>query len=63
MTRVAELDYIPDSAERFRRLTELPLPVFLDSGGGPDRGGGRYDILSADPYLTLTTRGSIPSSG
>ena len=57
MTRVAELDYIPDSAERFRRLTELPLPVFLDSSGGPDRGGGRYDILSADPYLTLTTRG------
>ena len=31
--------------------------MFLDSGfGGPH--AGRYDVLAADPYLTLTTRGA-----
>jgi para-aminobenzoate synthetase component 1 len=31
--------------------------VFLDSGRGRSF-AGRYDILAADPYLTLTTRGA-----
>ena len=55
--RLLELDYSPDSAARFRALLDRPWGAFLDSG----RGGafaGRYDILAADPYLTLTTHGA-----
>jgi len=57
LTRIVEIEYQADSAERFAPLAGLGWPAFLDSGGGPERGGGRYDILAADPYLTLTTRG------
>jgi len=53
---VTELPYRTDSAELFCHLTDLPWPVFLDSAR-PHCHQGRYDILSADPYLTLTTRG------
>jgi para-aminobenzoate synthetase component 1 len=56
--RVAELDYCPDSSLRFGGLADREWAVFLDSGG--DRiSGGRYDIYSADPYLTLTTQGAV----
>ncbi len=48
----AELPYGDDSAILFERLRDLPWPMFLDSGGS-----GRYDILCAAPYATLTTRG------
>lgn len=48
----AELPYGEDSAALFERLRDLPWPIFLDSGHG-----GRYDILCADPYATLVTRG------
>jgi para-aminobenzoate synthetase component 1 len=56
LPRLAELEYFPDSALRFRALLEKPWAVFLDSGYGGSV-AGRYDILAADPYVTLTTRG------
>jgi len=54
--RVTELEYSDDVARRFRALADLPWPVWLDSAA---RGGrsGRYDIVAADPYITLRTRG------
>jgi para-aminobenzoate synthetase component 1 len=54
--RVTELEYSDAVARRFRALADLPWPVWLDSAarGGPS---GRYDIVAADPYITLRTRG------
>src|SRR5690554_4130097 len=51
-----ELPYPADSARYFSRLRSLRWPVFLDSAGTgmPD---GRYDIMAAEPFLTLETRG------
>ncbi len=40
----------------FARLRHCQWPVFLDSGR-PYDAQGRYDIISADPYATLITRG------
>ena len=57
MTDFEELDYRPDSARWCRNLLSLPWCVYLDSGQG--RFGGRYDILAADPFITLTTRGEV----
>jgi para-aminobenzoate synthetase component 1 len=44
-------------AERFRTLADLPWCVWLDSAAAS--GAERYDILAADPYLRLRTRGSV----
>lgn len=49
---VTRLPYWPDSRGYYASLRELPWPVWLDSGF-PESGGGRYDIISADPYLML----------
>ena len=56
--RVTELEHVDAVACRFRTLADLPRPVWLDSG---DRhaASGRFDILAADPYLTLQTRGPV----
>lgn len=51
---VTRLPYWPDSRQYYAPLRDLPWPVWLDSGF-PESGGGRYDIISADPYLTLTS--------
>jgi para-aminobenzoate synthetase component 1 len=60
--RVSELEYHADSSVRFGGLVDRDWAVFLDSGG--DRlAGGRFDIYSADPYLTLTTRGPVTEIG
>lgn len=53
---LTQLDYRPDSTQIFQNLLDLPYCVFLDSGNGTPF-AGRYDILAAGPYLTLTTRG------
>jgi len=53
-----ELPYQKDSAELFECLLEMLWPVFLDSGY-PHSNQGRYDILAADPYKTLITKGRI----
>jgi len=52
---VTRLPYWPDSRGYYARLRGLPWPVWLDSGF-PESGGGRYDIISADPYLTLQSK-------
>jgi len=51
-----ELPYPGDSARLFDLLLEHQWPVLLDSAntGGED---GRYDIFSADPFITLETLG------
>ncbi len=52
------LPYHPNSSALFQRLRKLPWPVFLDSGK-PASEQGRYDILAADPFITLTTIGGL----
>ena len=56
--RITELEHWDAVARRFRTLADLPWPVWLDSAsaGSP---AGRYDILAADPYLTLRTHGAV----
>ncbi|WP_373280410.1 hypothetical protein [Methylogaea oryzae] len=55
---LSELPYSEDSAALFTPWAERPWAVFLDSGT-PQGRQGRYDILAADPYATLTTRGKV----
>jgi para-aminobenzoate synthetase component 1 len=57
--RIAELEYPEDDVARFyRAVADLPWPVWLDSAtrAVPD---GRYDIVTADPSITLRTRGDV----
>lgn len=53
---LAELPYRADSAELFARIAHWPWAVYLDSGW-PGSHYGRYDIFSADPFITLSTHG------
>jgi para-aminobenzoate synthetase component 1 len=52
--RVTELEHSDAVARRFRALARLPWPVWLDSAAADSR--RRFDILVADPYVTLRTR-------
>ncbi|MCI3951036.1 MAG: pabB [Burkholderiales bacterium] len=55
---VTELPYRPDSSTLFETIADLPWAVFLDSGQHhPSQ--SRYDILSAQPYARLITRGAL----
>ncbi|MBK1673172.1 aminodeoxychorismate synthase, component I [Ectothiorhodospira shaposhnikovii] len=55
---LAPLPYPEDSARLFETLHEEPWAVFLDSARhGQAR--GRFDIITADPYLTLVTDGDL----
>ena len=56
MCLLTRLPYHEDSSLLFNALAERPWAVFLDSGH-PLAQGGRYDILAADPYMTLCTFG------
>ena len=49
-----ELPYSADSAKLFARIAHQPWAVYLDSGQ-PASQYGRYDILAAAPFMTLTT--------
>jgi para-aminobenzoate synthetase component 1 len=53
---IAELPYHEDGAALFERIAHRPWAVYLDSGH-PGSSYGRYDILAADPFITLTTCG------
>jgi para-aminobenzoate synthetase component 1 len=53
---IREFPYRPDSSPLFETLVGRAWPAFLDSGR-PASALGRYDILSADPRVTLVTRG------
>ena len=57
-TYVMRLPYWPDNRQYYAQLRELPWPVWLDSGF-PESGGGRYDIIAADPFLTLTSTDGV----
>jgi len=46
-----EITYCPDSCELFTRIRDLPRAAFLDSSF-PYATGGRYDILTAQPWTT-----------
>ena len=55
---LTELPYQADSARLFEAIVDLPWAVFLDSGRHyPAQ--SRYDILSAQPYVRLVTRGAL----
>lgn len=54
----AEIPYREDSAALFERIAERPWAVFLDSGR-PAVSQGRFDIISAEPMLTLSTRAGL----
>ena len=54
--RCAELPYRPDPAVAFECVADEAWPVLLDSGAhGGDR--ARFDMIAADPSVTLETRG------
>jgi para-aminobenzoate synthetase component 1 len=55
---LTELPYRPDSATLFERIADQPWAVFLDSGQHHP-GQSRYDILAAQPYIRLVTRGNL----
>lgn len=54
--RVEPIPYVDDPTALFAPLAELPWAIWLDSGR-PDGGGGRYDILSAEPPAWLVSDG------
>ena len=51
-----ELPYFKESADLFESIADRPWAVMLDSGPETNR-RDRYDILSADPFITLVTHG------
>ncbi len=53
-----EIPYRPDSAALFEAIADLPWAVFLD-GGQHHPAQSRYDILAAQPYIRLVTRGNL----
>ena len=55
---LTEVRYSPDSTLLFEAIADRPWAVFLDSGR-PGTEQGRYDILAAEPMLTLATRGQV----
>jgi para-aminobenzoate synthetase component 1 len=55
--RVTELAHSESVARRFRTLAGLPWSMWLDSAAADER--ERFDILVADPYITLCTRGAV----
>jgi len=52
--KLAELPYYRNSANLFGLIASEPWSIFLDSGF-PYIDSGRYDIISARPYKTITT--------
>lgn len=60
--RLLELPYHPDSTVLMEKLQHLPCPALLDSCSHNPR-GGRFDILSAMPTVTLrSTAGHLQRS-
>ena len=51
-----QLPYQPDSCHYFELVRHLPWAVFLDSTKNTSQ-DNRYDIIAADPFLTLCTKG------
>ena len=55
---LTELPYRTDSAVLFEAVADRPWAVFLDSGLHHP-GQARYDIIAAEPYVRLVTRGAL----
>ena len=55
---LAELPYRSDSSALFEAIAGLPWAVYLDSGQHHPA-QSRYDILCAQPYVRLVTRGAL----
>lgn len=53
-----DLPYLPDSAELFLRIADLPDSIWLDSCHHGDS-QGRYDIMSASPDVRFKTLAGI----
>ena len=53
-----ELPYHDNSAALFEAVADLTWAVFLDSGNHALT-QSRYDIIAAEPYITLVTRGNL----
>ena len=51
-----EIPYETDSSKIFARIADRPWAVFLDSGQ-PHSQFGHYDIMAADPFVRLVTKG------
>ncbi len=58
MPRIAELAYHTDATVYFERIVDQSWAMLLDSGRH-DPGRSRYDILAAEPWATLVTRGGM----
>ncbi len=56
--KIHDLPYFEDSSRLFHTIAGRPWAVFLDSGH-PYAPQGRFDILTSDPRITLTTRGKL----
>lgn len=55
---IHHLAYHPDSLALFAAVRDLDWPLWLDSAGtGGDN--GRYDIITAQPFTRLKTRGMV----
>ena len=61
---IHQLPYHHDSSLLFERIARQPWAIFLDSGqmldtvtGKPGSQYGRYDIIVAEPFITLVTQG------
>jgi para-aminobenzoate synthetase component 1 len=57
-TFLTELTYQADSARLFEAVADRPWAVMLDSGQH-HAGQSRYDIIAAEPYVRLVTRGRL----
>ncbi len=55
---LTELPYRADSAALFEAIADSAWAVFLDSGRH-DAAQSRYDILAAEPFVRLITRGAL----
>jgi para-aminobenzoate synthetase component 1 len=58
MRLLTELPYVEDSTQLFQAIADQPWSIWLDSGSHALT-QSRYDILSAEPYITLVTRGAM----
>jgi len=55
---INQIDYPKDSAQLFEHFAGLPYAIFLDSCH-PHYKASRFDILTAEPFATLTSENGI----
>ncbi|WP_295799902.1 aminodeoxychorismate synthase component I [uncultured Microbulbifer sp.] len=57
--RIVSLPYSANTPQALTAISDLPLPVWLDSGR-PRARSGRFDIISADPVAQLSLTADCP---